>query len=111
MMIFTDDLRRQLNITGTDDDVLLADKILAASEWVSLYTGIPMPSVPPDPTDPPGPTLPPAACIPAPVKEAVRLIAAHLYANREASLVGVTAQTLPFGVLDLLTPYTPFVCG
>jgi hypothetical protein len=95
MMISTDDLRRQLNITGTDDDVLLGDKILAASEWVASYTAIPL-----------------DACdIPAPVKEAVRQLAAHLYANREATLVGVTAQSLPFGMLDLLRPYTPFVCG
>ena len=103
-MISTDDLRRQLNITGTDDDMLLGDKILAASEWVSLYTGIPMPAVPLDPNAIP-------TCIPAPVKEAVKQLAAHLYANREATLVGVTAQELPFGMLDLLRPYTPFVCG
>jgi hypothetical protein len=49
--------------------------------------------------------------MPAPVDEAIRQLAGHLYANREATLVGVTAQALPFGVLDLLTPYTPFVCG
>ena len=45
------------------------------------------------------------ANIPAAVKEAVRQLAAHLYENREASLVGVTAQSLPFGTLDLLSSY------
>src|SRR5258708_1946866 len=98
MMISTDDLRRHLNITTTDDDVLLGDKIAAASEWVSLYTAIPQC----DPDD--------AACtIPEPVKEAVRQLAAHLYENREATLIGVTSQSLPFGLLDLLMPYRAWV--
>jgi hypothetical protein len=99
MMISTDDLRRHLNITGTDDDVLLADKILAASEWVSLYTAIPNGCDPDDAT----------CSIPEPVKEAVRQLAAHLYENREASLIGVTSQSLPFGLLDLLMPYRAWV--
>lgn len=88
-------LKAHLNITIDIDDPLLADKLQTASEWIARYTGIPV-----------------DACdTPAPVNEAIRQLTAHLYANREASLVGVTAQSLPFGVLDLLTPYTPFVCG
>ena len=88
-------LKAHLNITVDIDDPLLVDKLEAASEWIALYTGIPV-----------------DACdTPAPVNEAIRQLAAHLYANREATLVGATAQTLPFGVLDLLTFYTPFVCG
>lgn len=99
MMISTTDLRRHLNITGTDDDVLLGEKILAASEWVSLYTAIPNEC---DPDE--------DACdIPEPVKEAVRQLAAHLYENREATLIGVTSQSLPFGLLDLLMPYRAWV--
>lgn len=42
---------------------------------------------------------------PAPIHEATRMLAAHLYEIREATLVGVTAQELPFGVLDMLGPY------
>jgi hypothetical protein len=99
MMISTADLRSHLNITNTDDDLLLDSKIAAASEWVSLYTAIPDP----DP-DADGPCV-----IPAPVKEAVRQLAAHLYENREATLVGVTSQSLPFGLLDLLMPYRAWV--
>jgi hypothetical protein len=102
------DLKRHLNITYNDDadNALLGEKLSVASEWVSKYTGIPL-----DTCDP---TVEPPACptpMPAPVDEAIRQLAGHLYANREATLVGVTAQALPFGVLDLLTPYTPFVCG
>jgi hypothetical protein len=35
-------------------------------------------------------------------------LTAHLYQNREASLIGVTASALPFGFLDLLAPYRAF---
>lgn len=82
-------LKSHLSLTTDADDAMLTDKLAAASEWVAKYTGIPA-----DDAD-----------MPAPVNEAVRQLAAHLYENREASLVGVTAQTLPFGMLDLLEPY------
>ncbi|CAJ0861987.1 hypothetical protein AMST5_01447 [freshwater sediment metagenome] len=52
-----------------------------------------------------GPTLTGGAYPPAPIAEAVRQLAAHLFENREASIVGVTANEIPFGVFDLLTPY------
>ncbi len=94
MTISLDDMKAHLRVTISDDDVIIADKLATAAEWISKYTGIPSDST-----------------TPAPVNEAVRQLAAHLYANREASLVGATAQSLPFGVLDLLYPYTPFVCG
>jgi Phage gp6-like head-tail connector protein len=94
MAISLDDMKAHLRVTFSDDDVIIADKLATATDWVANYTGIPSDSA-----------------TPTPVSEAVRQLAAHLYANREASLVGATAQSLPFGVLDLLTPYTPFVCG
>jgi hypothetical protein len=94
MTISLDDMKAHLRVTISDDDVIIADKLATAAEWIAKYTGIPVDSA-----------------TPAPVNEAVRQLTAHLYANREASLVGVTAQSLPFGVLELLTPYTPFVCG
>jgi hypothetical protein len=94
MAISLDDMKAHLRVTISDDDVIIADKLATAVEWIAKYTGIPSDSV-----------------TPAPVNEAVRQLTAHLYANREASLVGATAQFLPFGVLDLLAPYTPFVCG
>jgi hypothetical protein len=86
------DLKAHLNVTIDDDDVLIGDKLSAAMAWVASYTGGPV-----DTDD-----------TPAPVNEAIRQLAAHLYANREATLVGVTAQCLPFGFLDLLTNYRAF---
>jgi hypothetical protein len=94
MTISLDDIKAHLRVTITDDDVIIADKLATATDWVLNYTGISADST-----------------IPTPVNEAIRQLTGHLYANREASLVGVTAQSLPFGVLDLVTPYTPFVCG
>jgi uncharacterized phage protein (predicted DNA packaging) len=84
------DLKAQLNITFTDDDDLITGKIAAAEDWISKFVGMEWP-----PTDP----------VPGALLEAIRQLAAHLYENREATLVGVTSQDLPFGLLDLLTPY------
>ena len=89
MTVSLENLKAHLNITTDDDDDLLQDKIDAASEWIAKYTGIPED----------GPDTP------APFDEATRQLAAHLFENREATLVGVTAQALPFGLLDLLNPY------
>lgn len=86
------DLKAHLNVTTDIDDALLTDKLAAAKAWVASYTAG---SVDADDT-------------PAPVNEAIRQLAAHLYANREATLIGVTAQCLPFGFLDLLANYRAF---
>jgi uncharacterized phage protein (predicted DNA packaging) len=85
-MISLDDIKAHMNLTTDQDDALLTEKLAAAADWVSKYTGIPADS----------------DNIPASVNEAVRQLTAHLYENREATLVGITAQQLPFGFLDLL---------
>lgn len=72
----------------TADDLLLQQKLDVAAAWVEQITA--------------GPVNDNA---PAPIHEATRMLAAHLFENREASLVGVTAQELPFGVMDLLNPF------
>ena len=93
MTVSTANLKAHLNLTTDADDSLLGDKIAASSQWIAEYTGIPI-----DATD-----------MPAPVNEAIRQLAAHLYENREATLVGVSVQSLPFGLLDLLMPYRAWV--
>jgi uncharacterized phage protein (predicted DNA packaging) len=92
-VVTLESLKAHLNVTTDVDDALIGEKLAAAAEWVSKLTAISA-----DATD-----------IPAPVNEAVRQLAAHLYENREASLVGVTAQSLPFGMMDLLDPYRAWV--
>lgn len=84
------DMKAQLNVTFADDDALIQGKIDAAESWIGKFVTPPWP-----PTDP----------APGALLEAIKLLAAHLYENREASLVGVTSQDLPFGLLDLITPY------
>lgn len=84
------DLKAHLNVTTDADDALIQGKIDAAESWIAAFTGADWPPV--DPVE--GALL-----------EAIRQLAAHLYENREASLVGITAQALPFGLLDLLGPY------
>jgi hypothetical protein len=88
------DLKAHLNVTTDADDALLAEKIEAAESWIAAFTGA---------------DWPPADPVPAALKEAIRQLAAHLYENREASLIGITATELPFGLLDLLAPYRAFV--
>lgn len=87
-----DNLKAHLNVTISDDDALLTDKLAAATAWVSAYTAS-------DCT---------ADTTPAPVNEAILLLTASLYENREATLIGVSAQCLPFGFLDLLSNYRAF---
>lgn len=86
------DLKAHLNLTTDQDDQLLTGKLEAASAWVGAYTA----------------SDPSLDSTPAPMNEAILQLAAHLYENREASLVGVTASALPFGFLDLLAHYRAF---
>lgn len=91
-IVTLDQAKAHLNVTLDADDALLTDKLAAAKVWISAYTA----------------SDPDASGTPAPVNEAVLQLTAHLYQNREASLVGVTATALPFGFLDLLAPYRAF---
>jgi uncharacterized phage protein (predicted DNA packaging) len=89
-VIMLADQKAHLNVTFDTDDDLIQGKIDAAEDWIAKFVGM---------------EWPPADPVPGALKEAIRQLAAHLYENREATLVGVTAQQMPFGLLDLLTPY------
>jgi hypothetical protein len=52
-----------------------------------------------------GETLSDVAISAPAVLQAVLMLVGHLYANREASLVGVHAEEVPLGVWTLLAPY------
>ena len=92
-VITVEDAKRHLNIVGTDDDVLIVDKIAAAEAFVGRWTLTPLAEM----TE-----------VPADLKEAVRLLTGHLYENREASIVGVSAEEIPFGVWDLINPHREY---
>lgn len=85
------DLRRQLNLDpDQEDNAFLSAKLAAASGWIEAYVGEPLAGLDP---------------FPAAIREAILQLAAHLYENREAVLVGVSASELPFGMVDLIRPY------
>ncbi|MHA6692042.1 head-tail connector protein [Devosia sp. A449] len=85
------DLKAHLNLEHDLDDALLTSKIATAEGMVARHIGAEDPVT--------------YADAPAPLKEAVLQLAAHYYENREASLVGVSAQELPFGFHDLVRPF------
>lgn len=89
MALTIDDAKAHLNVTTDFDDQLITNKLAAAKAWVSDYTGGSVDN----------------AGTPQPVLEAVLILTAQLYDNREISTQGLTAQQLPFGMLDLLSPY------
>ena len=92
MALTIDDAKAHLNVTTTFDDALITNKLTAAKAWVSDYIAG---NVDTDGT-------------PQPVLEAVLILTAQLYDNREISTQGLTAQELPFGFLDLLAPYRAY---
>ncbi|WP_276118386.1 head-tail connector protein [Pararhizobium qamdonense] len=92
-VITVEDVKRHLNVVGTDDDLLIADKIAAAEAFIGRWTLTPLAAM----TE-----------VPADLKEAVRLLTGHFYENREASIVGVSAEEIPFGLWDLINPHREY---
>jgi hypothetical protein len=92
------DAKAHMNVTSAADDGLIADKIAAAEAWIAQYIGKPIDDAEafPDGT-------------PEPLKEATRQLVAHLYENREATIVGVTMTAVSLGLFDLIGPYRDWV--
>jgi hypothetical protein len=86
-----DALKAQLNITDAADDAFLADLISDTEAAVTDVIGA---------TDPVS-----FDTAPGPLRRAILLRAAHLYANREAVLVGSVAAILAMGYFQLIAPY------
>jgi len=89
-IITVEDAKLHLNITDAADDVLLAGKIEAAEAWISRWLETPFAEM---------------DTVPADLKEAVRMLVGHLYENREAALVGIAAEEVPFGVWDIVNQH------
>ena len=95
-IITVEDAKAHLNVTADTDDALIAAKIDAAEAWVGRWLATPFADM---------------AEVPADLKEAVRLLVGHLYENREATVVGITAEAVPFGVWDLIAPHRAYSFG
>jgi hypothetical protein len=100
MALSVSDLRKQLNLTGACETTLLTRLLAAATAHVERLLGFRL-----DDEDelPDGP--------PADLELAVLQLAADWYENREASLVGASAQTIPIGVAQIVNEYRRYTFG
>ena len=94
MALSINDLKLQLNIVGSSDDTLLNRLLSVATKMVEQHLGFALTDTDELPGGPP-----------ADLEHAVYLTAAHLYENREATLIGVVAQALPLGVDSIVSGY------
>jgi uncharacterized phage protein (predicted DNA packaging) len=102
MIVALDDVKEHLNQLSDADDDLIKRKIAAAQNHVESLLGFKIEArFGGQDQDP----VPPALI------ECVCQLAAHWYENREAALVGVNAQTLPFGVWDIVNEYRDWSWG
>jgi hypothetical protein len=86
-----DALKAQLNIIDDADDAFLTDLISDTEAAV---------------TDDIGATEPVSFDTAAgPLRRAILMRAAHMYANREAVIVGSVTAILPLGYYELIAPY------
>ena len=100
MALTVDDLKAQCNVTDSADDTILTRLLAAASKHIERQLGFALDDADefPDGT-------------PADLELAVLQTGAHWYENREASLVGVTAQVLPMGVPEIVAEYRKYTFG
>lgn len=89
--------KAHMNITDDTDDTLIQGKIDAAEAYVEQVLGKTL-----------GTGFAGSGGVPDPVTEAILQLTAHLYENREASIVGVAVEEVPFGFWTLLMPYREF---
>lgn len=92
------DAKAHLNITTDADDALIEGKIEAAEAFIDGWL----------PVDG---KLADMTTVPADLKEAIRQLVGHLYENREASLVGISAEELPLGFWDILAQHRAYSFG
>ncbi len=97
------DLKRHMNIAADDatDDTLLKQKIAAAETMIGNAIGKPLTDFLSDAAY--------ANTVPADLLESVRQLSAHLFEQREAVAFGVTAETFPYSVADMVGPYRKWV--
>jgi hypothetical protein len=100
MALTVDVLKAHLNITGNDDNAVLTRLLAAATKHVERILGYALNDEE---------KLPGGA--PADLEQAVLMVAGHWYENREAVLVGVAAQEIPFGAAQIIGEYREYSFG
>lgn len=96
MIVTVEEAKAQLNQTLAVDDVLIERKIGAAQDHIENLLGFKIEE-----------TFGGAGqdVVPESLREAVLQLAAHWYENREAVLIGLNGQDLPFGVWNIVREY------
>lgn len=100
MIVTLAEIKAHLNVTTDIDDALLPGKIAAAQSQIEGWLGYAIEDEYAAPL-----------IVPASLKEAVLQLAAHWYENREATLVGVNAQSLPLGFEDIIANFRRYSFG
>jgi hypothetical protein len=90
-------MKAELGIIDSVDDTMIQSKIDAAEAHLEQLLGYTFAEEFPDTVDVNFPDT-----VPADLLAAIKQLAAHLYENREATVVGVSASELPFGVWDVV---------
>ncbi len=86
MAVDLDAAKQHLNITFDSDDAVIQRFLDAAKSFLSAQIGYNTINLSTDPQ----------------VDQATLMLTAHYYANREATLVGVSAAVVPFGVQEII---------
>lgn len=94
-MTALDALKAHLNILDDTDDDLLTGILAAAITFTSLHVGGTEPLT--------------WDTAPADLRQAIMMLAAHWYENREGVLVGIRGEDLPFGFHEILLAYRRWV--
>ena len=90
-VVTAEELMLHLNLDSVSG---LGSFLNAAEDYVGNFVGKPLSEFDP---------LPPSLI------QAVKMLAGHLYENREASIVGVDMNLISPGIYDLMAPYREYV--
>ncbi len=90
--------KQHLNITDEADDAVIQSKINAAEAHIEQLLGFTLAS-----------GFGSSTGVPDDVREAILQLTGHFYENREASLVGISAEEIPFGVWPLIAAHREYV--
>lgn len=93
-IVSVEDAKAHLNISDSADDALIGRYINTAESFIDRWLAKPMAEMSPVPPD---------------LTQAVLMLTGHFYENREATFVGVTAETTPFGVWDIISQHREYV--
>lgn len=96
MIVTVDEAKAQLNQTLAVDDALIERKIRAAQDQIENLLGFKIAETFGGADQDPMPDA---------LKEAVLQLVAQWYENREATIVGVSVQHMPYSVQDIVREY------